>query len=180
MKKILSFLFIVGLLISCDPKPEIEPDNKLDPNAMIVIRPANGVKLRSTFTNLTALEIVQQATSIQFQTQYLDDVDQGYMKIVSRAFNEETMKDFTIPALLMLGIDVINAQGEYIRDFTHAKSIYITKVDNTGKSDTLAYIPDEVVDSARILIEKSFADGDYEGVYRLFNEAYTFVPITSE
>ena len=54
MKKIL--LLLVGLLlISCDPENVPEPKGKLDPNAMIVIKPAKGVQLRSTVTGLTAL-----------------------------------------------------------------------------------------------------------------------------
>ena len=66
MKKIL--LLLVGLLlISCDPEDVPEPKGKLDPNAMITIRPAKGVQLRSTVTGLTALEVVENANSIHFQ-----------------------------------------------------------------------------------------------------------------
>ena len=57
MKKIL-FLLVGLLLISCDPKDIPDVKGKLDPNAMITIRPAKGVKLRSTITGLTALEVV--------------------------------------------------------------------------------------------------------------------------
>ena len=178
MKKILFLLLSVALFMNCDPKDVPEPKGKLDPNAMITIRPAKGVKTRATVTGLTALEIVQQATSIMFQTQYLDDIRQSEVKIAARGFNEETMKDFDIPALKMLGIDVINAQGEYIRDFTHAKSVYIAKVDNFNNVDTLAYVPDEVINAARPLIEAAFADENYNEVYRLFNEAFTFLPIS--
>ena len=177
MKKIL-FLLIVSLAFaSCDKKDLPEPKGKLNPNAMITIRPAKGVQLRSTIANLTALEIVQRASSIHFQTQYLDDVRQNEMKVAARGFNEETMKDFNIPALKMLGIDVINAQGQYIRDFTTAKSVFIVYVDNTNKVDTLAYVPDAVISNARPLIEAAYSEQDYDEVYRLFNEAFTFLPI---
>jgi len=48
MKKLIPFLFIFGLLLSCDPKPEIEDDKgQLDPNAKIVLRPDKSVKTRS-------------------------------------------------------------------------------------------------------------------------------------
>lgn len=177
MKKILFLLLAVALFVNCDPKDVPEPKGKLDPNAMITIRPAKGVQLRSTITGLTALEIVQRANSIHFQTQYLDDVLQDEMKIAGRGFNEETMKDYSIPALKMLGIDVINAQGKYIRDFTTAKSVFIVNVDNTNKVDTLAYVPDAVISNARPLIEAAYAEQNYDEVYRLFNEAFTFLPI---
>lgn len=173
MKKIL-FLLIVSLAFaSCDKKDLPEPKCKLNPDAMITIRPANGVQLRSTIVGLTALEVVQQATSMKLQMRYFDDLDNGQYKIAGRGFNEETMKDFNIPALKMLGIDVINANGEYIRDLTTAKSVFITDING----DTLAYVPDEVIKAARPLIEAAYADENYTEVYRLFDEAFTFLPI---
>lgn len=84
------------------------------------------------------------------------------------------MKDFDTPALLMLGIDVINAQGKYIRDFTHSKNVVITNIDG----DTIAYVPDDVINSARLLIEAAYNDENYTEVYRLFNEAFIFLPIS--
>ena len=112
------------------------------------------MKLRSTITGLTALEVVERATSMKLQMRYFDDLDNGQYKIAGRGFNEETMKDFNIPALKMLGIDVINANGEYIRDLTTAKSVFITDING----DTLAYVPDEVIKAARPLIEAAYAD----------------------
>lgn len=173
MKKIL-FLLVGLLLISCNPEDVPEPKGKLDPNAMIVIKPAKGVQLRSTVTGLTALEVVERATSMKLQMRYFDDLDNGQYKIAGRGFNEETMKDFNIPALKMLGIDVINANGEYIRDLTTAKSVYITDING----DTLAYVPDDVINNARPLIEAAYAEENYTEVYRLFDEAFTFLPLT--
>lgn len=172
MKKIL-FLLVGLLLISCNPEDTPNPKGKLDPNAMIVIKPAKGVQLRSTVTGLTALEVVQKARDITFQTRYFDDMDVGELRNAARGFNEETMKDFNIPALKMLGIDVINAQGEYIRDFTRAEKVFVRNTD----LDTIAYIPDDVINTARPLIEAAYADKNYTEVYRLFNEAFTFIPL---
>ena len=173
MEKIL-FLLVGLLLISCNPEDVPETKGKLDPNAMIVIKPAKGVQLRSAVTGLTALEVVERATSMKLQMRYFDDLDNGQYKIAGRGFNEETMKDFNIPALKMLGIDVINAQGEYIRDLTTAKSVYITDING----DTLAYVPDDVINNARPLIEAAYAEENYTEVYRLFDEAFTFLPIS--
>lgn len=175
MKKILFLLLAASLAFAgCDPKDVPEPDKgKLDPNAMITIRPAKGVKLRSTVPGLTALEVVQNAVAIKLQTRFFDDMDVGEYRNASRGFNEETMKDFNIPALKMLGIDVINAQGDYIRDFTRSKEVFITDING----DTLAYVPNDVINTARTLIESAYADKNYTEVYRLFNEAFTFFPI---
>ena len=46
-----------------------------------------------------------------------------------------------------------------------------------NNNDTIAYIPDAVINTARPLIESAFADENYNEVYRLFNEAFTFIPI---
>ncbi len=174
MKNLVLIFSILFIAISCDPDTPDVNKGKLDPNAMIVIKPAKGVQLRSTVTGLTALEVVERATSMKLQMRYFDDLDNGQYKIAGRGFNEETMKDFNIPALKMLGIDVINAQGEYIRDLTTAKSVYITDING----DTLAYVPDDVINNARPLIEAAYAEENYTEVYRLFDEAFTFLPIS--
>ena len=172
MKKIL-FLLVGLLLISCDPENVPEPKGKLDPNAMIVIKPAKGVQLRSTVTGLTALEVVEQAHAITYQSHYTSNVYNDNPIITGRSFRSED-KDYEIPALLMAGIDVINIEGNYYKDFTNAFSVFITDIN----LDTIAYVPDAVINSARPLIEQAYSDEDYTEVYRLFNEAFTFLPIS--
>lgn len=171
MKKIL-FLLVGLLLISCDPKDIPDVKGKLDPNAMITIRPANGVQLRSSVTGLTALQIVQNAVNIKFQSHYLDNTYYDDVKDIARTFIEEH-KDYNKPALLMWGTDIITQEGEYLNMFTNSFNIVITDVNN----DTIAYIPDGVINAARPLIESAFADENYTEVYRLFNEAFTFLSI---
>lgn len=172
MKKIL-FLLVGLLLISCDPENAPEPKGKLDPNAMIVIKPAKGVQLRSTVTGLTALEVVERAHAITYQSHYTSNVYNDNPIITGRSFRSED-KDYEIPALLMAGIDVINIEGNYYKDFTNAFSVFITDINQ----DTIAYVPDAVINSARPLIEQAYSDEDYTEVYRLFNEAFTFLPIS--
>lgn len=171
MKKIL-FLLVGLLLISCNPEDIPETKGKLDPNAMIVIKPAKGVQLRSTVSGLTALEVVENAVNIKWQSHYFSNVYYDDVKDIARTFGEG-YKDFSIPALKMLGVDIITQEGDYYRDMTYAFNVVITDVNN----DTIAYLPDEVINTARPLIEAAFADENYNEVYRLFNEAYTFTPI---
>ena len=52
MKKIL-FLLVGVTLLNCNPDDAPNPKGELDPNAMIVIKPAKGVQLRSTVSGLT-------------------------------------------------------------------------------------------------------------------------------
>jgi hypothetical protein len=172
MKKILFLLLTVALFVNCDPKDVPEPKGKLDPNAMITIRPAKGVKLRSTITGLTALEVVEQAVNIKWQSNWFGNRYWEDAKDISRTFIEEH-KDYEKPALLMWGTDIITQEGDFYKDFIYGYNVVITDNNN----DTIAYIPDAVINTARPLIESAFADENYNEVYRLFNEAFTFIPI---
>lgn len=177
MKKILFSLIAVALAFaSCDKKTPSVDKGKLDPNATITIRPAKGIKLRSTVSGLTALEIVKQAASIHYQSHYFDNRYHEKIKDIGRGFRED-MKDFETPALKMLGIDVITAEGEYFRDLTYSKNVYIVRENANYTIDSIARIPDEVINAARPLIEAAYTDGNYTEVYRLFDEAFTFVPL---
>lgn len=171
MKKIL-FLLVGLLLISCNPEDVPETKGKLDPNAMIVIKPAKGVQLRSTVTGLTALEVVENAVNIKWQSNWFDNRYWEDAKDISRTFIEEH-KDYEKPALLMWGTDIITQEGDFYKDFIYGYNVVITDNNN----DTIAYIPDAVINTARPLIESAFENEDYDEVYRLFNEAFTFLPI---
>jgi hypothetical protein len=170
MKKIILFLSVFALLASCEKDDPVIDKGQLDPNAMITIRPGAGV--RATVEGLTALEVVEQALAIKFQSHYFGNVYNEDVKDIARSFRDED-KDYEAPALLMPSIDVITVEGEYYRDFTHSFNVFIT--DNQG--DTIAYVPDTVINAARPLIETAYENEDYTEVYRLFDEAFTFLPI---
>lgn len=172
MKKILFLLLITIALVSCDKKDPVIDKGKLDPNAMIVLKPAKGVQLKSTVSGLTALEIVQQAVNIKWQSHYFGNVYYDDAKDIARTFIEDH-KDYDNQLLKMWGVDVISMEGEYYRDFTYGFNVVITDTNN----DTIAYVPNSVINSARPLIEAAYEDENYNEVYRLFNEAFTFLPL---
>lgn len=173
MKKILFLLLAVALFVNCDPKPEVEIDKgQLDPNAMITIRPAKGVQLRSTVTGLTATEIVEQTVNIKFQSQWWSNIYSEEPKELSRGF-AEAQRDLTIPALKMWGTDIIAQDGSFMKEFIYGTDVYLTDNNN----DTIGYVPQSVINSARTQIEAAYNDENYTEVYRLFDEAFTFLPI---
>jgi hypothetical protein len=172
MKKIILFLFVLAItFVSCETN-EIADKGQLDPNAVITIKPANGVKTRATIADLTALEVVQNAVNIKWQSHWSGNNHYESAKDIARTFME-SQKDYQIPALKMLGIDVITSEGEYYKDLTYAFNVVITDVNN----DTIGYIPDAVINTARPLIEAAFNDENFTEVYRLFDEAFVFYPI---
>jgi len=176
MKKNLFLLIVVAAVFaSCDPKDVPDPKSKLDPNAMITLRPAAGVQLRSTVAGLTAMEVVQNAVNIKWTSHYVNNAYLETPKHTARTFMD-SQRDFNTPSLKMLGIDVITSEGEYYKDLTYAFNVVITDVNN----DTIAYVPDEVINNARPLIETAFNSENYTECYLLFDTAFTFLPYPNQ
>ena len=180
MKKTILFLFAIALFASCDRGDTPDNRGQLDPNAMILIRPAAGA-FRSTgqVPGLTAFEIVEQGFRIEWQSRYGGNMEFTEPQRISRSFTEN-QRDFDIPALKMLGIDIINPQGgvlsdtpELMRDFIYAFSVYITDIN----LDTIAYVPNHVINEVRPLIIAAWDEQNFNEIYRLFDEAFTFRPI---
>lgn len=172
MKKFILFLFALALLTGCE-KDDNPDKGKLDPNAVILIRPASGVQLKATVPGLTATEIVEQTVNMKFKTQYFDNVLQDEPKLVGRTF-ADAQRDLSIPALKMWGTDIINQEGVFLKDFIYGTDVYLTDVNN----DTIGYVPQSVINNARTLIEAAYNDENYTEVYRLFDEVFTFLPIS--
>lgn len=172
MKNLVLIFSILFIAISCDPDTPDVNKGKLDPNAMILIKPAKGVQLRSTVTGLTALEIVEQTMNMTFQTHYFGNKYSEEVVIADRGFGDN-QRDYDLPALMMFGTDIIQTDGSYQRDFIYGTDFYLVN----SELDTIGYIPQSVIDNARILIEDAYSDSNYTEVYHLFNEAFTFLPI---
>ena len=179
MKKVIYLFVVVLLMAACKGN---EPKKKVfDSNAMIVIRGQQGQQgvspaQRAMIDGLTDLEIVQKAGNIKWMSHW----SSGYYKEkdsseIARTFGDND-KDFNKPALLMQGVDIIGYDGEknYIyKDFLYGYDVFITDTLN----DTIAYVPNEVIENARKPIEEAWERGDYDEVYRMFNEAFTFLPV---
>jgi hypothetical protein len=176
MKKLISLLFIFGMLLSCDPKPEVETGKgQLDPNAKIVLRPDKSVQARSTIGGYTGLQVVQEAVNIYWRSHWFDNRYYDSEKIIARTFIE-TLKDYNKPALLMWGTDIISQEGDFTKDFIYGYDVVITDAHN----DTIAFVPNSVINNARPLIEAAYNDENYTECYRLFNDAFTFFPYPAE
>ncbi len=175
MKKIILFLSVFSLLFAGCEKDPVADKGKLDPNAMILIKPAKGVQLKATVPGLTATEIVEQAVNIKFQSQWWSNVYSEEPKELSRGF-AEAQRDLTIPALKMWGTDIIAQDGSFMKEFIYGTDVYLTDNNN----DTIGYVPQSVINSARTLIESAYNDENYTEVYRLFDEVFTFLPISEE
>lgn len=177
----LLFIPILFLFFAC------EETFQLPVGTMISIKPAIGawdspmrIVSDSTETDsivyehLSALEIVKQTVGLSFQ-----NVPLYGEQAADRGFSEE-MRDTVSdpPSLKMLGTDIIY-EGNYYPEFIECTDcILFIALDGGLHRDTVGYIPNSVLRAAEVEIKTAFEALDNEEVYRLFNEAFTFVPVT--
>lgn len=184
MKKLISFLFIIAFVVSCDPKHN--EVFKLDTDATILLKPASGVKLRSTFrseNHLSALEIVKQADVISFSW----DND-----ILDRGFGDHQRDTLSNPPyLIMFPGDIIDQEtGELNPHFIEASDVVISRLIQTGVDpisgnpvyvrDTIGYVSNETLRTAETAVKSAYVKGNVDEIYNLFSAAYTFQPITAD
>lgn len=161
---------------------------KINLEAMITIKgktlPAKSNAQKAPVYGLTSLEVVEQAQNIKWSSHWFQNENRGEtIERISRVVNE-SQRDFEIPAIKMYSIDIIDIMPHlvndrvvrkptFMKDFIYGFNVVIT--DN--KNDTIAFVPDSVINHARPLIEQAFNDSNYTECYRLFNEAFTFYPL---
>jgi hypothetical protein len=174
MKKILFITVLAAIFAACESN---EPKAfSIKDTDMISIRPAasdaNALqKVKADDAHLSALEIVKQTTII-------NTPDGG------RSFASEQRDTLsTPPKLLMWATDVITLDGELQTWWIEATDVVFERYstdsgDPNNVIDTIAYIPNSVLRAAETAIRAAYEAKDIEECYRLFNEAYTFKPIT--
>ena len=181
MKKIL-FLALVAILFGCKSKDEPTKPFVIDPLATVNIKPIAGTKLKvksvqSTDTHLTAFEIVKQTHAMKFSLSDGTPSIRGFAPL-----QRDTIS--ATPMLKMWGTDIMGytqlIDGTYTtnlvlqHDFLEAKDCIL--IDNKG--DTIAYVPNTVLRTAETQIKELFLVKNYEPIYDVFNNAYTFIPIS--
>jgi hypothetical protein len=190
MKKIL-FLALVAVMFGCKSS-DGEPTKafKLDPLATFSIKPAVGawkvngqLAKASDSIHLSALEIVKQATVIHFYfvsplTPGLTIGERGFDKLQRDTVSEN-------PSLKMWATDIINSDGIYDPTFIESKDLILLNFKSAPSGqysdiirDTIGYIPNSVLRAAEIAIKAAYTEKDTAKCYKVFNEAFTFLPIT--
>ena len=147
----------------------------LDPNAMLAINAPKGSKAAENPAHLTPLEIVQKASALNINTASapwaLEDWNRDYERV----------------RIVLQGFNVVNEKGQLVDVFIANRDVTLEAWTNWGTplwdvhnytQDTIAYIPNAVLETAQAAIEEAYEAGDYATCYKLFEEAYTFYPIT--
>lgn len=188
-----------GVLAGCKK----EKNGPLDPSAMLALNAPKEAQANEAATTkaadeqqqrLTPRQVVEKASVISYHN-YEINPDGG---VIERGFNS-LQRDFANNRLMMLSIDVISQQGTLKTDFLNGCDFLLviwrypdgllwgdtsSEYHGYGKDfiryDTVGYIPTKKVHEAAVKIKSAYYQGNYATCYKLFNEAFTFYPITGK
>lgn len=190
MKTIYKLLAVVAVLTvlaltACNGD---KPKGQLKQGAMIYVNVKNGnlksMDVRATDGDnkdglLTPREIVETATAMVFA--HPDGRKNTNISIAPQ------QKDVENARIKMWGEQVIREDGtlnEYFITLRDVRIVAPNKLDKDGKMipdfNVTGYIPNEVMERAEKEIRKEYAAGNYDKVYKLFQDAYTATPINLE
>jgi hypothetical protein len=171
MKNLTILLAVLALAFACE-KEKPEPDIVVSD---IMIR--GQVSLKSTVLDgehLTLQEIAEQATQIVVKSDLYSAPDWVSFHYDIFPYQRDIENGIIIlPAVYIL--DPANYQ--LTPDFIKGKDIVIIR-EIEGVTDTIAYIPNSVVENAHDLIMSAYENEDYQEVYDLFKTEFVFIPIT--
>lgn len=188
---LLSLALLLAVAVAgCREKPqEKEKQKVLDPGAMLYIN----VKTNSTmkaetdtkdpieYPILTPREVVEQASVFLFTDPLSGKID------ANLSINDK-QKDVENERIMMWGEMIINNEGSKDLSVYHLDDYFFKLRDlrilgsnkEEGVDNIIAYIPNARMEQAEIDIKKAYEAGNYDEVYRLFQELYTALPINND
>lgn len=183
-------LLLLGaiLLTACNPK---EPNKQqvLDPSAQLYINVrTNAMKVTNATDTTTSgdpiptpREVVEQAITFLFTHPRTGQPD------CPLGIADE-QKDLENERIVMWGDMIITdkdrkERGDYHLDdyFLKVRDLRILGVLRDGETEQpiIAYIPNKRMEEAEVAITTAYNEGNYDEVYRLFQELYTAIPTTT-
>lgn len=180
-------LLLLGaiLLTACNPKQE--PTRKgLDPATKLYINVRNQPMRDTQDTTATEdpvptpREVVEQADCF-----LLTDPDTG---LTDRPLGiDDSQKDYENNRIVMWGGMIMNDNNnkegrlELNPYFLKVRDLRILALLRDGETEQriVAYIPNKRMEEAEVAITAAYKEGNYDEVYRLFQELYTAIPTTT-
>ncbi|WP_308006328.1 hypothetical protein [uncultured Porphyromonas sp.] len=175
--RLLAVVAVVMAVAACNGKDK--PNGRLEQGAMIYVNiKEKGLKAMEGDTNTeeklyTPEEVVKEALN------FCLDTPEGVINGLNGISDE--MKDFENNRIKMWGEQIIDRDGELVEYFMKCKNVRICNgkyPDKDNHRNIIAYIPNKVMQEGWIKIKKAYDAGNYDEVYRLFQEVYTAIPIT--
>ena len=183
-------LLLLGaiMLAACNPKEEPAQQKGLDPSARLYINVRNNEMKVTNATDTTTTEdpiptpreVVERAGCFLFTDPRTGKTD------MPLAIGDE-QKDLENERIMMWGGMIMNSfnnkEGRLELDdyFFKVRDLRILAPIPEGETEEpiIAYIPNKRMEEAEVAITTAYNEGNYDEVYRLFQELYTAIPTTT-
>lgn len=183
MTRLIHTMLLIGavLLTACTPKQTPTESKLLDKGAMLYINVKDNMRV-TTSTDTTTTddpiptprEVVEQAINFLF-------INPRTSKPNSALGIAPEQKDFENNRIKMWGEMIVERDGTLNDYFLKVRDFRILarlQGDETEQR-IIAYIPNRKMEEAEATITKAYNEGNYDEVYRLFQELYTAIPTTT-
>lgn len=168
MNKLVLLLISFFVFSACGGDDKLE-QKKLDPFTQLHVNIKSKLSTRSDYSaqHLSPEELLRQAVGFQYYAV-------GFETVGTRSIGDNE-KDFEKLIIKMWGTDIINHDtiATYWRD---ARDLIII----AGMGDTIGYIPQKVRNEAFGKIFEAEKEGNYDLIYKLFQDAFVAVPCTPQ
>lgn len=182
MNRLIHTMLLIGavLLTACTPKQTPTESKLLDKGAMLYINVRNQPmrvtteEADTTDTLLTPREIVEQAGCFLYK-----DHKTGKPNMPLAIAPEQL--DVENERIKMWGEMIVERDGTLNDYFIKLRDLRILAPMREGETENpiIAYIPNKRMEEAEVSITKAYNEGNYDEVYRLFQELYTAIPTTT-
>lgn len=184
MKRVTYTMLLLGaiLLTACTPKQTPTESKLLDKGAMIYINVRNNAMKVTNATDTTTTddqiptprEVVERAGSFMYK-----DHKTGKPNMPLAIAPEQL--DVENERIKMWGEMIVEPDGTLNDYFIKLRDLRILAPMRDGETENpiIAYIPNKRMEEAEVAITKAYNEGNYDEVYRLFQELYTAIPTTT-
>ena len=191
MNRLILTALLIGavLFTACNPKePSKQKQQILDPTTKLYINVRNNTMKVTNATDTTTddpipspREVVEQAITFLFT-----DPETGKPDCPLGVADE--WKDLENERIIMSGEKIITDQDRKERGDYHLNDYFLRVRDfrilarlqgDEKEQRIIAYIPNKRMEEAEVAITKAYNEGNYDEVYRLFQELYTAIPTTT-
>ena len=190
MNRLIHTTLLIGavLITACNPKQEPTQQKGLDPSAKLYINVRTNTMKVTNATETTTTddpiptprEVVEQAGCFLFT-----DPETG--KPDCPLAIGDGQKDYENERIMMWGGMIMNDNNnkegrlELNDYFLKVRDLRILAPIPEGGTEEpiIAYIPNKRMEEAEAAITKAYNEGNYDEVYRLFQELYTAIPTTT-
>lgn len=171
---LLTALMAMLAVVACNSN---KPKGQLKRGAMLYINvSSNQLKAMEETTNTPTTEerLYTPAEIVKDCSNFCIDDPEGSNDVLV-GIGEE-MRDYEHNRIKMWGEQIITEKGELVEYFMRSRNVRV--IGRGTIDDVIAYIPNKTMREGWNKIKKAYDAGNYEEVYRLFQEVYTAIPIT--